>query len=296
MELETKDAKLIMLKRQKQNLNNRATEQADQADEIDELKGQIEVLQAVIENKAEEIKKLKKNMKDKIITTEMEKYENQRGLELKMKKLENKSRDMAVRLQGATEQIMAERSKNQALEQRTMVDQEQVTVLKKELVKLQQTLKTKGGDDQEKDDMITDLRSESEALAKQNGKLSETIRKLRAKEKNHDSEVTKQIQELKKDIKDKMTMIELYRERDDENLQQLLDVSEREEHVKGREMKMQKLEEKSVKNSRTIKNLRDELKRGYTKIRKLCLELEDQDRKAANNFRNKNRRFNFRKF
>ena len=91
MELETKDAKLIMLKRQKQNLNNRATEQADQADEIDELKGQIEVLQAVIENKAEEIKKLKKNMKDKIITTEMEKYENQRGLELKMKKLEKKS-------------------------------------------------------------------------------------------------------------------------------------------------------------------------------------------------------------
>merc|ERR1719341_714632 len=97
------------------------------------------------------------------------------------------------------EQLMAERSKNQ--------DQEQVKVLKKELVKLQQNLKAKGGDDQEKDDIITDLRSEGEALAKQNGKLSETIRKLRAKEKTHGSEVTK----LKSDLDKNVTELERLR-------------------------------------------------------------------------------------
>ena len=52
---------------------------------------------------------------------------------------------------------------------------------------------------------------------------------------------------------------------------------------------MQKLEKKSVKNSRTIQDLRDELNKAYTKIRKLSLKLEDQDRKAANEFRKSHR-------
>ena len=90
--------------------------------------------------------------------------------------LQEESGEMSVRLQTALEQTQAEKSRNQDLEQRSRVDQEQVTVLKKELIKLQQTLKTKGGDDQEKEEMINDLRAEGEALAKQNGKLSEAIR------------------------------------------------------------------------------------------------------------------------
>ena len=65
---------------------------------------------------------------------------------------------MSVRLQAALEQVQVEKSKNQDLEARCKVDQEQVSVLKKEMVKLQQTLKTKGGDDQAKEEMITDLR------------------------------------------------------------------------------------------------------------------------------------------
>ena len=80
------------------------------------------------------------------------------------------------------------------------MDQEQVTVLKKELVKLQQTLRLRGGDDQEKEEIITDLRKEGEALAKQNGKLSETIRKLRAKDKTHDVEVTRLKSDLQKNV------------------------------------------------------------------------------------------------
>ena len=90
--------------------------------------------------------------------------------------LQEESGEMSVRLQTAPEQIQAEKSRNQDLEPRSRVDQEQVTALKKEWIKLQQTRKTKNGDDQEKEEMINDLRAEGEALAKQNGKLSEAIR------------------------------------------------------------------------------------------------------------------------
>ena len=44
------------------------------------------------------------------------------------------------------------------------------------------------------------LRKEGEALAKQNGKLSETIRKLRAKDKTHDVEVTRLKSDLQKNV------------------------------------------------------------------------------------------------
>merc|ERR1719282_920218 len=114
--------------------------------------------------------------------------------------LQEESGEMSVRLQSALEQVQKERFKNQELDQRSKVDQEQVMVLKKELMKLQQTLKSKGGDDQEKEEVISDLRSEGEALAKQNGKLSETIRKLRAKEKTHDTEVGKFKTDLEKNV------------------------------------------------------------------------------------------------
>ena len=195
--------------------------------------------------------------------------------------LQEESGDMAVRLQGAMEQLMAERSKNQDLEQRTKVDQEQVTVLKKELVKLQQTLKTKGGDDQEKDDTITDLRSEGEALAKQNGKLSETIRKLRAKEKNHDSEVTK----LKTDLEKNVTEVE--RLRKSLNAKNELEGSQSEtiktltDANKAWETESKKLKSDLEDNVEKVLGLRSSLEGAYREMAEMKRKLEEAAGEAA---------------
>ena len=46
-------------------------------------------------------------------------------------------------------------------------------------------------EEQEREEMIADLRSEGEALARQNGKQAEVIQKLRAKEKSADKDIEK---------------------------------------------------------------------------------------------------------
>ena len=51
----------------------------------------------------------------------------------------------------------------------------------------------------EKDEIITDLRAEGESLSKQVGKHSETIKKLRSKEKSNE----KEIKNLKDKVEDK---------------------------------------------------------------------------------------------
>merc|ERR1712106_1212312 len=85
-----------------------------------------------------------------------------------------------------------------------MGGQGDVNRLEKEVKKLNHSLKEVGGEDNEKDEIIDDLRSEGEALARQNGKQAEAIRKLRSKEKGHDSEVSK----LKADLEKNMTEVE----------------------------------------------------------------------------------------
>ena len=195
--------------------------------------------------------------------------------------VQEESGDMAMRLQEAMEQLLAERSKNQDLEQRTKVDQEQVTVLKKELVKLQQNLKAKGGDDQEKDDIITDLRSEGEALAKQNGKLSETIRKLRAKEKTHGSEVTK----LKSDLDKNVTELERLRKslnaknelegNQSETIKTLTDAN------KAWETESKKLKSDLEDNVEKVLGLRSSLEGAYREMAEMKRKLEDAAGEAA---------------
>jgi len=121
--------------------------------------------------------------------------------------LQEESGEMAVRLQGAIEHANGERGmcdavKNEVvgLENKVSMSKVEVTRLEKEVVKLNHKLKEIGGDDQEKDEIIVDLRSEGEALARQNGKQAEVIRKLRSKEKNHESEVTKLKSDLEKNV------------------------------------------------------------------------------------------------
>merc|ERR1719318_1668366 len=121
--------------------------------------------------------------------------------------LQEESGEMAVRLQGAIEQAKVERGKCEemksevrGLENKVSVGQGEVLRLEKEVAKLNHALKEVGGDDKEKDEIIEDLRSEGEALARQNGKQAEVIRKLRSKEKSHDGEVSKLKTELEKNV------------------------------------------------------------------------------------------------
>ena len=90
--------------------------------------------------------------------------------------LQEESGDMAVRLQEALEQLQLERARGGELEARTRVDQDQVASLKKELAKLQQQLKARG---EGEDHLGPEVGRGGPALAKQNGKLSEIIRKFK---------------------------------------------------------------------------------------------------------------------
>merc|ERR1719318_980825 len=121
--------------------------------------------------------------------------------------LQEESGEMAIRLQGAIEQAKVERGKCEemksevrGLDNKVCVGQGEVLRLEKEVAKLNHALKEVGGDDKEKDEIIEDLRSEGEALARQNGKQAEVIRKLRSKEKSHDGEVSKLKTELEKNV------------------------------------------------------------------------------------------------
>ena len=195
--------------------------------------------------------------------------------------LQEESGQMSVRLQTALEEVQAERNKNQDMEQRTKVEQEQISLLKKELSKVQQTLKTKGGDDQEKDEVITDLRAEGEALSKQNGKLAETIRKLRAKDKGHDGEVGK----LKTDLEKNVSEVERLRkslsaktgleESQIETIKSLTDAN------KAWETESKKLKSDLEDNVEKVLGLRSSLEGAYREMAEMKRKLEDAAGEAA---------------
>ena len=195
--------------------------------------------------------------------------------------LQEESGQMAVRLEAALEELQTERSSRQDLEQRTRVEREQISLLKKELAKVQQTLETKGGDDQEKDEIISDLRAEGEALSKQNGKLAETIRKLRAKEKSHDGEVTK----LKTDLEKNVSEVERLRkslsaktgleESQIETIKSLTDAN------KAWETESKKLKTDLEDNVEKVLGLRSSLEGAYREMAEMKRKLEEAAGEAA---------------
>merc|ERR1719282_1848450 len=195
--------------------------------------------------------------------------------------LQEESGEMSVRLQSALEQVQKERFKNQELDQRSKVDQEQVMVLKKELMKLQQTLKSKGGDDQEKEEVISDLRSEGEALAKQNGKLSETIRKLRAKEKTHDTEVGKFKTDLEKNVVEVERLRKSLIAKNEVEGTQSETIKSLTEANKAWEVESKKLKNDLEDNVEKVLGLRSSLEGAYREMAEMKRKLEDAAGEAA---------------
>merc|ERR1719357_40032 len=150
------------------NISDQSSTHEDLSDELENLK-----------NKNKELSELVTAREGKLMAVSRE-----------IAQLQEESGEMAVRLQDAIEQAKVERIKSEEFrkesknnENKVLVGQSEIVRLEKELAKVSQALKTAGGEDNEKDEMIQDLRSEGEALAKQNGKQAEVIRKLRSKEK-----------------------------------------------------------------------------------------------------------------
>ena len=198
-----------------------------------------------------------------------------------MVELQEESGEMSVRLQAALEELQLERSNKQDLEQRVKVDQEQISALKKEFSKVQQTLQTKGGDEKEKDEIISDLRCEGEALSKQNGKLAETIRKLRAKDKSQDGEVSK----LKSDLEKNVSEVERLRkslsakteleETQIEAIKNLTDAN------KAWEAESKKLKTDLEDNVEKVLGLRSSLEGAYREMAEMKRKLEEAAGEAA---------------
>ena len=101
-------------------------------------------------------------------------------------------------LQGEVEEGKADRIVTAELRRRVALLEEEVANgvkraegQAKELEKMKKSVAVDAGEEQEREEMIADLRSEGEALARQNGKQAEVIRKLRAKEKSADKDIEK---------------------------------------------------------------------------------------------------------
>ena len=132
--------------------------------------------------------------------------------------LRDKIKELELQLIIKNQDLEVLTTKNQDLQQRSKVDQEH---LKEQLndfkMQLQQTLKAKSGDDQKKDDIITDLKSdleknvaEVERLRKSlnaknelEGNQSETIKKLTDENKAWETESKK----LKRDLEDNVEKV-----------------------------------------------------------------------------------------
>ena len=133
-------------------------------------------------------------------------------------RLRDKIKEMELQLKIKNQDLEVLTTKNQDMEQRSKVDQEQLKEQLNDLkMQLQQTLKAKSGDDQKKDDIITDLKSdlkknvaEVERLRKSlnaknelEGNQSETIKKLTDENKAWETESKK----LKRDLEDNVEKV-----------------------------------------------------------------------------------------
>jgi len=195
--------------------------------------------------------------------------------------LQEESGDMSVRLQASLDLLQVEKNKNHNLEQSWKVDQEQVLVLKKELNKLQQTLKSKGGDDQEKDEVIADLRSEGEALAKQNGKLSESIKKLRDKAKSHEGEVKKLKTDLEKNVSEVDRLKKSLNSKNEVEGTQCETIKSLTDANKAWEIENRQIKSDLEDNVEKVLGLRSSLEGAYREMAEMKRKLEEAAGEAA---------------
>jgi len=202
--------------------------------------------------------------------------------------LQEESGEMAVRLQDALEQAKVERIKSEEFrkesknnENKVLVGQSEIVRLEKELAKVNQALKTAGGEDKEKDEMIQDLRSEGEALAKQNGKQAEVIRKLRSKEKGHDSEVSRLKADLDKNVNEVEKLRKSIAAKNDVEGSQSEAIKSLTDANQAWEVENKKLKNDLEDNLEKVTGLRSSLESAYREMAEMKRKLEDAAGEAA---------------
>lgn len=153
--------------------------------------------QRLMESHREEMSELRKKNSD---LSELLQARETRLLAMarEIAQVQEESGQMAVRLELALKQTDVERGSAESFRgelerQRCELEAERKKGgdQERELERLRRLLRENSGTNQEQDEIIADLRLEGEALAKQNGKQAEIIRKLRAKEKTTEAEVKK---------------------------------------------------------------------------------------------------------
>merc|ERR1719369_2273428 len=202
--------------------------------------------------------------------------------------LQEESGEMAIRLQSAIEQAKGERSKCEeirkevkGLENKVSIGQGEVTRMEKEVAKLNLKLKEVGGDDQEKEEIINDLRSEGEALAKQNGKQAEIIRKLRAKEKGHDSEITKLKCDLEKNVSEVERLRKSLAAKNNLEGSQSEAIKTLTEANQAWETENKKIKNELEDNIEKVAGLRSSLESAYREMAEMKRKLEEAAGEAA---------------
>merc|ERR1719481_2256109 len=202
--------------------------------------------------------------------------------------LQEESGEMAIRLQGAIEQTKLEKGKTEelrkemkGLENKVSIGQCEINRLEKEVSKLNRALQEVGGEDKEKDEIIGDLRSEGEALARQNGKQAEVIRKLRAKEKGHDSEVSKLKSELEKNVVEVERLRKSLAAKNDLEGSQSEAIKTLTDANQAWEVENKKIKNELEDNVEKVVGLRSSLESAYREMAEMKRKLEEAAGEAA---------------
>merc|ERR1719513_57777 len=193
-----------------------------------------------------------------------------------------------MRLQGAIELSKAEKIKAEerrkevkGLENKVSIGQGDINRLEKEVTKLNRALKEVGGEDKEKDEIISDLRSEGEALARQNGKQAEVIRKLRAKEKGNDSEVNKLKSDLEKNVNEVERLRKSLAAKNDLEGNQSEAIKTLTDANQAWEAENKKVKNELEDNLENVAGLRSSLESAYREMAEMKRKLEEAAGEAA---------------
>merc|ERR1719158_818290 len=202
--------------------------------------------------------------------------------------LQEESGEMAIRLQSAIEQTKLEKGKTEelrkemkGLENKVSIGQCEINRLEKEVSKLNRALQEVGGEDKEKDEIIGDLRSEGEALARQNGKQADVIRKLRAKEKGHDSEVSKLKSELEKNVVEVERLRKSLAAKNDLEGSQSEAIKTLTDANQAWEVENKKIKNELEDNVEKVVGLRSSLESAYREMAEMKRKLEEAAGEAA---------------
>ena len=202
--------------------------------------------------------------------------------------LQEEGAEMAGRLEAAAEEFHNEKNKSDGLKiqnhellaEKTET-QGQLSRLETELRELKKVFKKKVGEEEENDEIVADLRSEGEALAKQNGKQAEIIRKLRAKEKTQETELSRLKTDNEKNLNEAETLKKSLASKNSvegvqsENIKKLTDAN------LAWEAENKKVKNDLEDNVEKVLGLRSSLEAAYKEMAEMKRKLEEAAGEAA---------------